>query len=100
MTEKKILSIEEVEYIADLARIELTKDEKEKFSIELSAVLGYIEQLKEVDTKNVEPVSQVTGLENVLREDIVELCDDDTRKRIIDNFPDQDDDYIKVKQVM
>ncbi|MDF1498390.1 MAG: Asp-tRNA(Asn)/Glu-tRNA(Gln) amidotransferase subunit GatC [Patescibacteria group bacterium] len=100
MTEKKILSIEEVEHIADLARIELTKDEKEKFSIELSAVLGYIEQLKEVDTKNVKPVSQVTGLENVFREDIIEGCDDETRKRIIDNFPDRDDDYIKVKQVM
>ncbi len=60
-----------VSYVAKLANIPLTKDEEEKFESQLSSVLDYFEQLKKVDTKNVKPTSQVTGLENVTREDTV-----------------------------
>ncbi|MCK5412902.1 MAG: Asp-tRNA(Asn)/Glu-tRNA(Gln) amidotransferase subunit GatC [Candidatus Pacebacteria bacterium] len=94
------ISIEEVEHIAELARIELSVKEVEKFAGELSDVLGYIEQLKEADTKGVKLVSQVTGLVNVLRDDVVNSSDEDTRNTMIDNFPDKDGEYIKVKQVM
>ncbi|MCK4918800.1 MAG: Asp-tRNA(Asn)/Glu-tRNA(Gln) amidotransferase subunit GatC [Candidatus Pacebacteria bacterium] len=100
MVDDKKISIEDVEHIAELARIEISKEETEKFAGELSDVLGYIGQLKEADTKGVEPVSQVTGLVNVLRDDIAKSSDEDTRKTMIDNFPDKSDDYIKVKQVM
>ena len=100
MADDKKISIEDVGHIAELARIELSVKEIEKFAGELSDVLGYIEQLKEVDTKGVEPVSQVTGLINVLRDDIAKSSDEDTRKTMIDNFPDKDGEYIKVKQVM
>lgn len=93
------LTYEEVEYIAELARIELTEGEKRKFSSELSDVLGYVKQLGEVNTKNIEPVSQVTGLVNVLRDDVAESCDEDARKIIIKNFPQEKDGYIKVRQV-
>ena len=72
MSQDKKISLEEVEHIAELARIELTEEEKKEFSDELSDVLGYIEKLQEVDTKNIEPVSQVTGLVNVVREDVAE----------------------------
>lgn len=58
-----------VSHIAKLANLPLSKKEKEKFEKQLNAILAYIEKLNEVDTKNVEPTSQVTGLENVLRED-------------------------------
>jgi aspartyl-tRNA(Asn)/glutamyl-tRNA(Gln) amidotransferase subunit C len=100
MAENKKISPEEVEHIAELARIDLIEEEKKEFSRELSDILRYIEQLQKVDTENVDPVSQVTGVVNVLREDIVEECDEKTRKRIIDNFPEEKDGYIKVKQVM
>ena len=100
MPENKKISLEEVEHIAELARIELTKKEKEKFSDELSDVLGYVEQLQEVDTKNVELVSQVTGLVNVVREDISEDFREDGRKIIISNFPEEKDGCIKVRKVM
>jgi len=93
------ITYEEVEHIAELARIELTEEEKKKFSGELSDVLGYIKQLGEVDTKNIEPVSQVTGLVNILRDDIMENCDEDVREMIIKNFPQKKDGYIKVRQV-
>lgn len=66
---KKNLTTEEVKYIAKLANLTLTENEVKKFSDQLSEVLDYIEKLKEVETKNVEPTSQATGLENVFRED-------------------------------
>ncbi|MCK5490628.1 MAG: Asp-tRNA(Asn)/Glu-tRNA(Gln) amidotransferase subunit GatC [Candidatus Pacebacteria bacterium] len=100
MADNKKISIAEVEHIAELARIELSKEEVEKFSGELSDVLGYIGQLEEVETEGIEPVSQVTGLVNVLRNDVAKSSDEDTRRTMIDNFPDKDGDYIKVKQVM
>jgi len=51
-----MISEKEVQRIAKLARIELTKKEVEKFQKDLSAILDYFELLKEVDTKNIEPV--------------------------------------------
>lgn len=59
-----------VSHVAKLANLSLTAEETKKFEKQLSDVLQYIDKLNEVDTKNVEPTSQVTGLENVLREDI------------------------------
>ena len=57
--------------IAKLANFSLTDEEIKKFEKQLSEVLQYIEKLNDVDTKNVIPTSQVTGLENVHRDDIV-----------------------------
>lgn len=58
-------------HVAKLANLPLTDEEKKKFEGQLSETLDYVAQLEEIDTKNVEPTSQVTGLENVFREDIV-----------------------------
>lgn len=63
------LSKKDVEHIAKLSRLELTNAEKEKFADQLSNVLNYFDQLNEVDTANVEPTAQVTGLVNVMAED-------------------------------
>ena len=51
--------------------IRLTDDEVEKFTTELSSILGYIEQLSEVDTKGVEATENVTGQTNNFREDVI-----------------------------
>jgi len=66
------LSTEEVEYIAKLSRLELSGEEKERYSDQLSSVLEYVEQLKEVDTANTETTANVTGLSNIEREDKIE----------------------------
>ena len=97
---KNKISQQEIEHIAELARIGLTKEEEKIFSEELSNILEYIEQLKEIDTKNIEPVSQVTGMVNVLREDITNNCDKNIREKIIANFPEEKDRCVKVKSVM
>ena len=61
----------QVRHIAKLARLTIRDDEVEKFAKELSAILDYIEKLKEVDTQGVEPMSQITGLENITRLDTI-----------------------------
>ena len=93
------LSKSEVEHIANLARIKLSKQEVEKFQKQLSVILDYIEKLGEIDTTDVEPTAQVTGLENVLREDKLVKCNEQTRKEILNNFPDHEDDYLRVPKV-
>lgn len=66
------LSIEQIEHIAKLSKLELTDEEKKLYSGQLSSVLEYVDQLSEVDTEGVEPTSNITGLSNVTREDKVE----------------------------
>jgi aspartyl-tRNA(Asn)/glutamyl-tRNA(Gln) amidotransferase subunit C len=60
----------DVSHIAKLANLPLTDEEKNKFEKQLDETLKYIENLQEIDTKNVQPTAHVTGLENVTREDV------------------------------
>jgi aspartyl-tRNA(Asn)/glutamyl-tRNA(Gln) amidotransferase subunit C len=93
----------QVEHIAKLSRIKLSEEEKEKFSGELSQILDYFETLKKVNTENVSPIFQVTGIKNVLREDEKEKIEkqksDKRREKILKNVPKKENDYIKVKSV-
>jgi aspartyl-tRNA(Asn)/glutamyl-tRNA(Gln) amidotransferase subunit C len=65
------LTSEHVRHIAKLARLKVSDEEVERFAVQLTSILEYVDMLREVDTKNVEPTSQVTGLHSVLRKDIV-----------------------------
>jgi aspartyl-tRNA(Asn)/glutamyl-tRNA(Gln) amidotransferase subunit C len=69
----KKLSIEEVEHIARLSKLELSAEEKETYGTQLSSVLSYVSQLEEVNTDEVSPLANVTGLSNVWRDDSVEV---------------------------
>lgn len=62
---------EEIKKVADLARLSLTEQEETRYAETISAVLEYMTILNEVDTTGVEITAQVTGLENVVREDVV-----------------------------
>jgi len=63
------LTKDQVLHVATLARLELTDEEREKFSIQLSAVLDNIDKLNEIDTDNVEPTSPALDIVNVFRDD-------------------------------
>ena len=58
------LDKKEVKKIADLARLELTDKELETYGSQMSDILGYVDQLQEVDVTDIQPTAQVTGLEN------------------------------------
>lgn len=89
----------DIENIAKLARLDLTKEEKAKFAQELASILGYAEKLKEIDTAKIEPTAQVTGLVNITREDLVEPSDKKTREDILGQAPEGSGDFIQVKSI-
>ncbi len=93
------LTPQQVEDIAKLARLELTSKEKKMYAEQLSVVLDYVDMLNEVDTDGVEETCQVTGLEDVVREDEVYESDEEVKKKIIDQFPEKMGKLLKVKAV-
>jgi aspartyl-tRNA(Asn)/glutamyl-tRNA(Gln) amidotransferase subunit C len=66
-----MLTLEEVEHIASLARLRLTEEEKARYCQQLSAILDYMAKLKELDTSHIEPTATVLPLRTVLRPDEV-----------------------------
>jgi aspartyl-tRNA(Asn)/glutamyl-tRNA(Gln) amidotransferase subunit C len=94
------INSEQVEHIAKLARIELSEKEKEKFFTELSAILDYIGKLNEVDTSKIEPISQVTGLKNIIREDKIRNPNIEIRNKILEEAPEKKDNYFKVPKIL
>jgi len=64
------LSTEDIEHIARLGALEIAQSEIERYRVELSAVIGYVERLAELDLDNVEPLVHVGDEENRLAEDI------------------------------
>jgi len=92
------LTSDEVKHIAKLARLELTDEEVDKFGTQLSGILSNARTLDEVDTSNVEPIAQITGLRNVTFEDKEEPCD--LADKLLEQSPQQIQDHmIKVKNV-
>ncbi|HKX23890.1 MAG TPA: Asp-tRNA(Asn)/Glu-tRNA(Gln) amidotransferase subunit GatC [Candidatus Saccharimonadales bacterium] len=98
-TTKTTISIEDVRYVAGLAKIAVTDDEAEKLRGELDAIIGYVGQLDSLDTTGIEPTYQVTGLTNVDREDaIIDYGVD--QQALLSNAPDSQDNQIKVPKVL
>jgi len=92
------LTVKDVDYVAKLARLALSDDEKAKYTEQLDKILEYMDELNRVDTSNVEPVFQAVEMKNVFREDeaaVSGLADD-----IIANAPDREDRFFKVKKVI
>jgi aspartyl-tRNA(Asn)/glutamyl-tRNA(Gln) amidotransferase subunit C len=92
------LSREEVEHIAELAKLGLTEEEKEQFSQQLSAILEYAQRLQELDTEAIPPTAQVITLQNVMRPDEVRPSFD--REDILANAPAVEKDCFKVHAVL
>lgn len=92
------ISIDQVEHVAKLARLELTDDEKATFNDQLNAILQYAGKLDELDTSHVEPTSHAIPLHNVLREDAVRPSL--PIEMVLRNAPDEEDNQIKVPAVL
>ncbi len=88
----------DISHIAKLANLPLTDEEKKKFEKQLEETISYIQNLNEVDATGIEPTSQVTGLENVTREDVVKpsLSQEDALK----NSGSTHNGFFKVKGIL
>lgn len=92
------ITIQNVEHVAKLARLELSEEEKQKFTEQLNAILKYAEKLNELDTDNVEPTSHPMPLSNVMREDVSRPSL--PIEKVLLNAPDEEDGQIKVPAVL
>lgn len=88
----------DVEHIAQLAKLEFTDAEKEKLTHQMNEILGHMEKLNELDTTNVEPLSQVIDLQNAFRDDVV--TPSTPTETALKNAPDKTDEHFKVPKVI
>ena len=95
-----MISKKQVEHMAKLARIELTDQEKEKFTKELSSILDYVKQMNKVDTKNIEPIKQITESENVVRNDESRIKNHELKNKLLKQAPKRKQDYFKVPKIL
>ncbi|HRJ06293.1 MAG TPA: Asp-tRNA(Asn)/Glu-tRNA(Gln) amidotransferase subunit GatC [Candidatus Saccharibacteria bacterium] len=84
--------------LASLSNIQLAEDEIDPLREDIQNILSYVEQLDELDTENVEPAYQVTGLSNVYRSDTIEHSVE--RESLLKLAPEQVDNQIKVPKVL
>jgi aspartyl-tRNA(Asn)/glutamyl-tRNA(Gln) amidotransferase subunit C len=92
------VSPEQVRHIAKLARIAMSEEEIERLVPELNNILGWVEQLGEVDTDGVEPLATVIDLKLRLREDAV--TDGNIRDEVLANAPDAQHGFFAVPKVI
>ena len=97
MGDEKI-TLPEVEHVARLARLALDADEKERMRSQLDAILGYVEQLRRVNTDGVEPTAHVLPLVNVLRDD--EVRPSYPVEAMLANAPDAQDGQFRVPRIL
>jgi aspartyl-tRNA(Asn)/glutamyl-tRNA(Gln) amidotransferase subunit C len=94
-----MISLKEVLRISKLARIQLTEKELEKYQKELSSILDFVAELKKVNLENIQPTSHPLAIENIWRKDDIKERDLELRKRLIEEAPLKEQDFIKVKAV-
>ena len=92
------LSREEVQHVAELAKLGLTEEEEGLFSEQLSAILEHAERLQEIDTENVPPTAHSIHLQNVMRDD--EVVASYPREDILANAPQSEQGSFKVQAVL
>lgn len=92
------LTLEQVEHIAQLARLTLSAEEKALYQEQLSAILEYFETLQELDTAAISPTATVLPLRSVMREDEVRPSMD--REDILANAPEAADGCFEVPAVL
>ncbi|MEK9186484.1 MAG: Asp-tRNA(Asn)/Glu-tRNA(Gln) amidotransferase subunit GatC [Patescibacteria group bacterium] len=88
-----------LEHLAELARLELSEKESEKFLGDLKNILEHFQELQEVNTDNVQPMTGGTFLKNVFREDEDQPSGFKNPHKITEQFPDKEKGYLKVPPV-
>ena len=92
-----MITEKEVQHVANLARLELTEEETKKYAKQLGELLTYVEQMNEVDTTGVKPMSHVTEFVNVMRDD--EIVKEFTKEDLMKNAPVEEDGFFRVPKI-
>jgi aspartyl-tRNA(Asn)/glutamyl-tRNA(Gln) amidotransferase subunit C len=89
---------EDVQKIALLARLDITDAEEAQFTTQLNSILGYFEQLSELDTTDVQPMTRAIEIINILRSDVNQPFGD--RESLLQQAPEQEGDFFRVPQIL
>jgi len=92
------ISIETVDYVAGLARLNLNEEQRIKMLDDLDKILGYVDKLNELDTSGIEPTAHILPIFNVFREDVSGPSFE--REEILKNAPISEDGCFKVPQIV
>lgn len=90
----------DVKHVAKLANLALSDSQIKKFEKQLSSVLDHINKLQQVNTEKVEETSQITGLENVVREDVASLERILSQEEVLSGTKSSQNGFFKVKGVL
>ena len=93
-----MIDIEQVRKVASLARLELTEDEEQQFTGQLNSILDYVQQLDELDTKDVPPTTRAIEVSNITRPDKLEVFEE--REDILDGAPEREASFFKVPKIL
>jgi aspartyl-tRNA(Asn)/glutamyl-tRNA(Gln) amidotransferase subunit C len=96
--ENMAITRKDVEYIANLSRLEISESEVDEYTKQLSDILEHINRLSKINTDNVEPTYFVIDMKNVTREDKVEPSID--RKKVFDAAPSIENNGFKVPKII
>ncbi|MGA1840583.1 MAG: Asp-tRNA(Asn)/Glu-tRNA(Gln) amidotransferase subunit GatC [bacterium] len=89
---------EQVEYVANLAKLDITEEEKEIFTKQLDSILSYMDKLNQLDTRDIDPTSHVLPIKNIFRED--EVKSSLPLEEALANAPDRKDGFFRVPRVI
>ncbi len=92
------ISTDDVQHLATLSSLQLADDDARALGEDLERIIGYIEQLSELDTDGVEPTYQVTGLKNIWRDDVIEKSVG--REKLLKLASESTDNQVKVPKVL
>ncbi|MFA7252451.1 MAG: Asp-tRNA(Asn)/Glu-tRNA(Gln) amidotransferase subunit GatC [Candidatus Paceibacterota bacterium] len=93
------MEIKDIEKLAKLARIDLTEQQKTAYLKEIGAILGYVDQIKDIVSKTGDE-RKIPDLRNVSRADTISDLDADRSDRIVKEFPRSEKNYLKVKKIL
>ncbi|MCL5781806.1 MAG: Asp-tRNA(Asn)/Glu-tRNA(Gln) amidotransferase subunit GatC [Patescibacteria group bacterium] len=93
-----MITTKELEHLASLSRIELSDDDKKTLAKEFDSILGYIDQLNRVKT-DTDTSARIGAVRNVTRVDVPETISADDRKKLMDEAPDTEGDFIAVTNI-
>ena len=88
----------QVRKVAKLARLELADSEIEEFTVQLSAILDYMEKMNELDTADVEPLAHCLPISNILRDDSIKASLG--TEKTLANAPQRDGEFFKVPKIL
>lgn len=94
-----MITVKEIEKLANLARIKIDDSEKEGLTKEIDSILVYVDQIKRA-TVDIDHTQSIGSVHNVFRDDVSQTISDEDRERILNEAPDREGEFIAVKKII